>query len=489
MKKMLVNAVHPEEIRVAVVDEGILKELHIQSSLKEQIRGNIYKGRISKIENSLDAVFVDYGREKHGLLPLNDINWGLVPGMKHEKGSLSYLRKGLEIPVQVSREEKAAKGALLTMDISIPGRYMVLLPQQDLAGISRKIEDEEQRKRLKDIMSQLSPPKEMRLIIRTAGMDRSKADLQKDMNYLLRLWKSIEDDFRSAPCPSLIYREGDIIIRSIRDYFTNDITEILIDDEETFERAVSFIKSVMPRYKHIVKHYKQKKPLFTKFDLEQQIQSIFNKRVKLRSGGSIVIEPAEAMVVIDVNSGQSTNGRDIESTAFSTNIEAAAEIARQLILRDIGGLVVVDFIDMRSKENIRNVEKAFKDYLKNDRAHIVMGRISKFGILELSRERLSSTILEKSYVSCLFCEGTGMVRSVESSTFMALREIQLFLNKSNPSEVRVELPSDVAMYLLNNQRRYIIRLEQEFSVKINITGSRLLRHGQIQIENLDLLRT
>lgn len=489
MKKMLINAVHPEEIRVAVVDEGILEELYIQSSLKEQIRGNIYKGKISKIEHSLDAVFVDFGREKHGLLPLNDINWDLVPGMKHEKGSLSSLRKGLEIPVQVSREEKAAKGALLTMDISIPGRYMVLLPQQDLAGISRKIEDEEQRKRLKDIIGQLSPPPEMGIIIRTAGMDRTKADLQKDLTYLLRLWKSIEDDFKSAPCPSLIYREGDIIIRSIRDYFTNDMAEILIDDEDTFERATAFMKTVMPRHKSILKHYKQKKPLFTKFDLEQQIQTIFNKRVRLRSGGSIVIEHAEAMVVIDVNSGQSTTSRDIENTAFSTNIEAAAEIARQLILRDIGGLVVIDFIDMRSKENIRNVEKALKDNLKNDRAHIVMGRISKFGILELSRERLSSTILEKSYVTCLSCEGTGMVRSVESSTFMALREIQLFLNRSNPTEIKVELPSEVAMYLLNNQRRYLVRLEQEFSVKIHIIGTRLLRHGQINIANIDLQRT
>ncbi len=488
MKKMLINAIHPEEIRVAVVEDSILKELYIQSAMKEQIRGNIYKAKISKVERSLDAVFVDYGREKHGLLPLNDINWALIPGMKDEKENISLLRKGLEIPVQVSREEKASKGALLTMGISIPGRYMVLLPQQDLAGISRKIDDESQRKRLKDVISQLSPPPDMGLIVRTAGMDRTKADLQKDMTYLLRLWKSIEDEFAEVPCPSLIYREGDIIIRSVRDYFTHDMTEILIDDEETCRRAAIFMKSVMPRYKHLLKHYKQNKPLFTKYELEQQIQSIFNKRVKLPSGGSIVIEPTEAMVVIDVNSGHSTTAKDIENTAFSTNIEAAAEIARQLILRDIGGLVVIDFIDMRSKANMRNVEKALKDYLKNDRAHLVVGRISKFGILELSRERLSSTILEKSYVGCLSCEGTGMVRSVESSTFMGLREIQLFLNRNNPSEIKVELPPEVAMYLLNYQRKYLFRLEQEFNVKINITGNRLLRHGQIQMETVDQSR-
>lgn len=481
MKKMLINAVHPEEIRVAAVEDGILKELYIQSSLKEQIRGNIYKARISKIENSLNAVFVDYGREKHGLLPLNDINWGFVPGAAQDKGSLSLLRKGMEIPVQANREEKNAKGALLTLNISIPGRYMVLLPRQDLSGISRKIDDEVQRKRLKDIISQLAPPPDMGLIVRTAGMDKTKADLQKDLNYLLRLWKSIEDGFESAQCPSLIYREGDIIIRSIRDYFTTDITEILIDDEETFRRAVIFMKSVMPRHKNVIKHYKQNRPLFTKYDLEQQIQNIYSKKVKLRSGGTLVIEPTEAMVVIDVNSGQSTAGRDIENTALSTNLEATEEIARQLVLRDIGGLVVIDFIDMRSRDNMRKVEKALKDALKNDRAHLVVGKISKFGILELSRERLSSTLLEKSYISCAVCEGTGLMRSVESSALMALREIQLYLNRHNLSEVKVELSPDVAMYLLNSQRKYLLRLEQDFSVKIDIAMNDRIKRGQVQM--------
>lgn len=485
---MLINAIHAEEIRVAVVEDGILKGLYIQSALKEQIRGNIYKARISKIENSLDAVFVDYGRERHGLLPVNDINWHLVPGHGQDRGTLADLRKGLEIPVQVAREEKGAKGALLTMDISIPGRYMVLLPKQDLAGISRKIDDEEQRRRLKDLITQLAPPQDMGLIVRTAGLDRTKADIQKDLAYLLRLWKSIEDEFRSAPCPSLIYQEGDIIIRSIRDYFTSDIAEILIDDEETFERACVFMKTVMPRHKHILKLYKQTKPLFTKYELEQQIASIYHKRVKLRSGGSIVIEPTEALVVIDVNSGQFTNGRDIENTALANNLEAAEEIARQLILRDIGGLVVIDFIDMRSRENTRAVEKALKDCFKNDRAHIVMGRISKFGILELSRERLSSTILEKSFVSCQACEGAGLVRSVESSTFAALREIQLFLNRNIAREIRVELAPEVAMHLLNVQRKYLVRLENEFSARISIAVNPILRNGQAQIEATDPAR-
>lgn len=481
MKKMLINALHPEEIRVAVVNGGILEELYIQSALKEQIRGNIYKGRISRIEPSLNAVFVDYGRDRHGLLPLNDINWRFIPNIKPGEGSLSLLRKGMEIPVQANREEKNAKGALLTQNISIPGRYMVLLPRQDLSGISRKIEDEAQRKRLKDIISQLAPPQDMGLIVRTAGMDRTKGELQKDLAYLLRLWKSIEEDLASAPCPSLIYREGDIIIRSIRDYFTADISEVLIDSEETYRRAVVFMKSVMPRHKDLIRHYRQNKPLFTKYQLEQQIQNIYSKKVRLPSGGTLVIEPTEAMVVIDVNSAQSTAGKDIENTALDTNLEATAEIARQLVLRDIGGLVVIDFIDMRPRENMRKVEKALKEALKNDRAHLVVGRISQFGILEISRERLSATLLEKSYVSCPFCEGAGVVRSKESSALMALREIQFHLNRSHPVALSVELCPDVALYLLNSQKNYLLALEQDFSVKIDIVSVQDLKRGQVRI--------
>ena len=481
MKKMLINAIHPEEIRVAVVENNILKELHIESTLKEQLRGNVFRGKISKIEKSLNAVFVDYGREKHGLLPINDINPAFVPGASQDKDIISFLRKGLEIPVQVSREEKSTKGALLTMNLSIPGRYMVLMPGQELAGISRKIEGEVQRKRLKDIIKQLQVPADMGLIVRTAGMDKTKADLSKDINYLIRLWKSMELDILKAPCPSLIYREGDIIIRSIRDYFTTDITEILIDDEETYERAMIFMKSVMPRHQRRIKHYKQPKPLFTKYDLEQQIKGIYDKKVKLVSGGTIVIEPTEAMVVIDVNSGQSRSSTNIEDTAFTTNLEAASEIARQLVLRDLGGIVAIDFIDMRTREHNRKVEKALKDGLKEDRAHLVLGRISKFGIMELSREKLTSTLLEKSYITCPECEGTGIVRSVESSAFMALREIQVHINKNKARSLRVGLPKDVAIYLLNQQRRHLARFEQEFSVDVHIYAHEGLKHGQIEI--------
>jgi len=485
MKKMMINAIHPEEIRVAVVENNILKELHIESALKEQLRGNIFKGKISKVEKSLDAVFVDYGREKHGLLPVGDVNPVLIPGADTGRDLSSLLRTGLEIPVQVSREEKAAKGALLTMDISIPGRYMVLIPKHELAGISRKIDDEVQRKRLKDIIQQLRLPADMGLIVRTAGMDKTKAELSKDSNYLLRLWKSIEKEYLKVPCPSIIYRESDIIIRSIRDYFTTDMTEILIDEEDTYKRATIFMKSVMPRHKSRIKLYKQSKPLFTKYDLEQQIQGIYDKKVKLKSGGTIVIESTEAMVVIDVNSGQLRNSKNIQDTAFSTNMEAASEIARQLVLRDLGGLVVIDFIDMRAKEHMRKVEKALKDGLKEDRAHLVIGRISKFGILELSREKLSSTLLEKSHVTCPVCNGTGLMRSVESSAFMALREIQLYINRNKTKKIRVGLPTDVALYLLNQQRKHLVRFEQEFSTEVQIYSHDGLKHGQTQIDPKD----
>ncbi len=483
MKKMLINAMHAEEIRVAVVEDSLLKELYIESSLKEQLRGNIYKGRISRVEPSLNAVFVDYGKEKNGFLPLQDINPAFIPGAPRGTRDLqSHLRKGMDIPLQVSREEKGGKGALLTMNISLPGRYMVLIPRHDLAGISRKIEDEAQRKRLKDIIAQLDPPEDMGIIVRTAGMGKTKTDLSKDFAYLFRLWKSIEEEIASAPSPSLIYREGDIIIRCIRDYFTTDITEIFIDDEETLKRASVFMKSVMPRHKHLIKHYKEGRPLFTKYELERQIQGIYNKQVRLKSGGTLIIEQTEAMVVIDVNSAQSTNNRDIEDTAYTTNIEAASEIARQLILRDLGGLIVIDFIDMRSKDHIRKVEKALKDELKVDKAHLVLGRISQFGIMELSRERLSPPLIEKSHVTCDACDGSGMIRSVESSAFMALREVHLYVNRNKAARVTMELPEDVASYLLNQQRRHLIRLEQDFGTEIHIHASKDLKRGQAIID-------
>jgi ribonuclease E len=295
----------------------------------------------------------------------------------------------------------------------------------------------------------------------------------------------MEEQFRKADCPSIIYKEGDIIIRTIRDYLTTDTTEILIDEDETVKRATIFMKTVMPRLKGIIKPYKQNKPLFTKFELEQQIEGIYNRKVKLKSGGTIIIEPTEAMVVIDVNSGQSTSTRSIEETASETNREAASEIARQLVLRDLGGLIAIDFIDMRSKENIRGVEKALREGLKNDRAHLVLGKISKFGIMELSRERLSPPLLEKSHVRCPACEGLGIVRSVESASFMALREIQLHLSRNKVPRLRVSMPREVALYVLNQQKRHLLRLEQDFGTEIAVATTHTLKTGQISIKEVE----
>ena len=483
MKKMLINAVHPEEVRVAVVEDGVLKELYIESALKEQLRGNLYKARIDRIETGLNAVFVDYGREKNGFLPVGDINPAFLPGTPAPHEIFKHLHKGMEIMVQVGREEKSAKGALLTMNISLPGRHMVLLPHQETAGISRKIEDEDQRMRLKDIIKQIGAPADMGIIVRTAGMDRTKAELSRDLNYLLRLWKSIQSDFKEAACPSLIYREGDIIIRSIRDYFTSDMKEILIDDEETGKRAVQFMKTVMPWQAKLIKPYRESRPIFAKYELERQLQEIYAKKVRLKSGGSIVIDTTEALVAIDVNSGQGTSSRDMEATALTTNLEAAEEIARQLILRDLGGLIVIDFIDMRSKESIRKVEKALKEGLKTDRAHLKLGRISLFGLMQLSRERLSPPLYEKSHVMCPHCQGTGMLRSVESSAFMALRDIHLALNRNHTARLRVTLAPEVAAYLLNQQRRHLVRLEQDFGTEIHIFADADTHRGEVNIES------
>ncbi len=478
---MLINAAHPEEIRVAVVEDGTLREIFIESSMKEQIKGNIYRGKISRIEKGLNAVFVEIGRGKNGFLPMHDMNIAFIPDSDPGKSLPSQIKNGMDIPVQVVRDEKSAKGALVTMNISLAGRYMVLLPGQDSSGISRKIEDDEQRKRLKDIVSQLNPPKDSGLIVRTAGMDRSRTELQRDLNYTLKLWKKIEDDYSSATAPALIYSEDDVVIRSIRDYFSTDMKEVLIDDEATYKKAVSFMKSVMPRYKNILKLYRDSRPLFTKYELEKQLRGVYNRKVKLKSGGHIVIDPTEALVSIDVNSGQASNGKDMEETALNANLEAAGEIARQLIMRDLGGLVVIDFIDMRSKESIKKVEKTLKDSLKDDRAHSRLGRISQFGILEMSRERLSPPILEKSHVICPSCGGHGIIRSEESSALMALREIHLFLDRNKQQKIKVTLPRDVALSLLNKYRNHLTKLEQDYTAEIEVTDSIAVKPDEVII--------
>lgn len=480
MKKMLINAVYPEETRVAVVEDGILVGLLLDSAVSGQLRGNIYKGRIVNVHKGLNAAFVDIGRPRHGLLPMEDINPAFVASPEPDASAHRSLRPGLDIMVQLVREEKGDKGALLTTDISIPGRFLVLLPRQETSGISRKIDDTGQRARLKGILDQIRPPEGTGLIVRTAGMDRTGAELARDLDYLLRVWKDIEDRFEGMQGPALIYSEGDVVTRALRDHLTDDTEEILVDDEDTHSRVVRFVKTFMTYKKGLVKLYRQARPLFAKYDLERQVEDALGRTVRLKGGGSIVIDTTEAMVTIDVNSGQA-NAASMEETALATNLEAASEIARQLALRDLGGLIAIDFIDMRHKENVRAVERALRDSLKKDRARLVVGRMSRFGIVEISRERLSPALAEKTHVLCPHCRGTGMMRSTVSSAMKALRELRLHLARSRAKRVEATLAHEVCMYILNEQRDRLARLEEEFSAKIVLGPDAALEPGRIVI--------
>ncbi|HPM71242.1 MAG TPA: Rne/Rng family ribonuclease, partial [Smithellaceae bacterium] len=423
---MLVNAVHKEQMRMATVNEkGKLIEFNIQMSVREPITGNIYKGKVLKVERGLQAAFVDYGGGKDGFLPLKDTSaeYFTPPGSGQEDGTAT-LKPGQEIIVQVLREASGNKGALLTSYISLPGRYLVLLPNRPGIGISRKIESEEDREKIKNLVKQIKLPAGMGFIVRTAGINRTKQEIQRDYQLQMRLWKEIHKKALNSKAPLLIYQETDFGVRSLRDYLTPDIGEILVDDLDTFRKMRAYLKAVTPRQVKILKHYKDKAPIFEKFQLEEQIRVIYQERVELKSGGYIIINPTEAMITIDVNSGRGSSKRNIEETAFKTNIEACEEIARQLRLRDLGGLIVIDFIDMMDKKHINEVEKAFKKALSIDRARIQLARISKFGLLELSRQKKKSTIQEISYIKCPYCAGSGLRPSLEYAALRAFRKIE-----------------------------------------------------------------
>lgn len=476
MKKMLINALDPEESRMAIVEDGVLTELLIESSLQELTRGNIYKGRIVNVELGLQAAFVDYGAARHGFLPFAEIHPDYYAyDRKDHQGAArpptpELIRPFQEVLVQVEKEESGSKGAALTTYISLPGRYLVLMPGSSGGGISRKIEDERERQKIKEIINQLEVPPGMGLIVRTAGLGRTKSELNKDLQYLLRLWKSILTEAQRAPAPALIYQERDLVIRALRDYFTPDIEEVLIDQKEVFNRAKDFFRTFMPRYQNRVKFYSDKKPLFSKYDLEKQIEGIYERKVYLKSGGSIVIDPTEALVAIDVNSGRGAQGRSMEETAFHTNLEAAQEIARQLRLRDLGGLIVIDFIDMRDRRHKQEVEKTLRQALKRDKAHIEMGRISPFGLLELSRQRLRPAVSERVFIPCRHCQGTGLEKSTEAAALSALRKIQSILARGDCTSMRMELPDEVATYLLNQKRSTLLHLEKLYGLTIQIIG-------------------
>jgi ribonuclease E len=469
---MLINAVHKEQMRMATVDEkGKLIEFNIQMSVKEPITGNIYKGKVLKVERGLQAAFVDYGGGKDGFLPLRDVSPEYLADSENgHNGSRPVLKAGQEIIVQAVREPSGNKGALLTGYISLPGRYLVLLPNKPGSGISRKIEDEEDRQKIKNLMGQLKIPDDMGFIVRTAGINRTKQEIHRDYQLLMRIWKEIYKKANASHAPLLIYHETDFGVRSLRDYLTLEVEEILVDDIETFRKMRAYMKAGMPRLLKMINHYKENIPLFDQFQLEEQIRVIYQERVDLKSGGYIIINPTEAMITIDVNSGRGSK-RTIEETAFKANIDASEEIARQLRLRDLGGLIVIDFIDMMDKKHIAEVEKSFKKALDIDRARIQLSRISKFGMLELSRQKKQSTIQEISYTTCPYCKGSGLRPSLEYASLGAFRKIETEVVKGNYSELRIILPHEIASYILNNKRSELLKLEATFDLIIHISGS------------------
>lgn len=488
VKKMLINSSHVEECRVAVVVDGILDALDVQVNTREATLGNIYKGAISRIEPSLQAVFVDYGNSRNGFLSINDIHSSYFPesfeSSRKKPRIQDVFKKDDHVIVQVIKEERHSKGAGLTTNISLAGRYLVLMPGTDLCGVSRKIEDETERKKLKDILKQLTPPENMGFIIRTAGMGRTKTELSRDLNYLLKLWNTIEKNVVNFSAPALLYKERDLVVRSIREHFEPDINEILVDDKEVYKRAREFFRQVMPKYEGIVKLYQEKRPLFNKYQLEEQIELVYQRRIKLKSGGYILIEPTEAMVTIDVNSGSATKEKGIEDTAYCVNMEAALEIARQLRLRDLGGIIVIDFIDMSSKKHLQDVEKQLKNALKTDRAKTKVLKISSLGVLELSRQRIKSSLGEGEYHECPLCEGRGRVRSIETTALAVFRRIKSALAKGDVVQVRATAPPKVSDYLLNNMRSKIVELESQFGARVTISSKHAIVDNEIVVEAL-----
>ncbi|RAR64455.1 RNAse E [Onishia taeanensis] len=467
MKRMLINATQPEELRVALVDGQRLYDLDIESGAREQKKANIYRGKITRVEPSLEAAFVDFGADRHGFLPLKEISREyFVKEPSGRPNIKEVLKEGQEVIVQVDKEERGNKGAALTTFISLAGRFLVLMPNNPRAGgISRRIEGEE-RAQLKDAMGQLTLPDKMGVIVRTAGIGRSSEELQWDLDYLAQVWESITEEAGKRPAPFLIYRESNVIIRAMRDYLRNDIGEVLIDSPEVHEEALAFIRQVMPSYQQKIKLYADEVPLFSRFQIESQIETAYQREVKLPSGGSIVIDHTEALVSIDINSARATRGSDIEETALQTNSEAADEIARQLRLRDIGGLVVIDFIDMSPARNQREVENRMRDALKLDRARVQIGRISRFGLMEMSRQRLRPSLGETSGVVCPRCDGQGTIRDVRSLSLSVMRLLEEEAMKERSAQIRAILPVPVATYLLNEKRAVLAEIERRQGVRL-----------------------
>jgi len=495
MKRMLFNATQAEELRVAIVEGQKLVDLDIESAAKEQRKSNIYKGVITRVEPSLEAAFVDYGTERHGFLPFKEVaRQYFKPGIDVGRARIQdALSEGQELIVQVEKDERGNKGAALTTFISLAGRYLVLMPNNPRGGgVSRRVEGED-RDELREIMDKLEVPAGMSIIGRTAGISRTYEELQWDLSYLLKLWSKIVEATEPAhdpdgkllnPAPFLIYQEGSLVIRAIRDYFQPDIGEILIDTDPIYEQTIAFMSNVMPDNVGRVKRYRDDVPLFSRFQIEHQIETAYSRQVSLPSGGAVVIDHTEALVSIDVNSARATRGHDIEQTAFQTNLEAADEIARQLRLRDLGGLIVIDFIDMEIARNQREVENRLREALRFDRARVQMGKISRFGLMELSRQRLRPSLGEGSNITCPRCNGTGHIRGTESTALHILRIIQEEAMKENSAAVHAQVPVDVATFLLNEKRADIHSIEARLKVNVVLIPNVHLETPNYKVERL-----
>ena len=489
MKRMLFNATHAEELRVAIVDGQKLIDLDIESALHSQRKGNIYQGRVTRVEPSLEAAFVDYGAERQGFLPLKEIsrsdfrNFSPATPMAQVRIK-DVIEEGQELLVQVEKDERGTKGAALTTFISLAGRYLVLMPNNPKGGgISRRIDGPE-RADLRDAMMGLEVPTEHSLIARTAGIGKTPEELQWDLNFLMQLWGVIEEATSSKSAPFLVYQESNLIVRTIRDHLRTDIQEILVDESSVFDRASRFMEQVMPQNVSKLKLYEDSVPLFSRFQIEHQIENAYARTVKLPSGGALVIDHTEALISIDVNSARATKGSDIEETALQTNLEAVDELARQMRIRDLGGLLVIDLIDMTSARNKKTVETRLEEAVHNDRARIQIGHISRFGLLEMSRQRLRSSISESNYGVCPLCDGTGQVRHVTSSALSFLRILEEEALKENTEAVLAELPVDIATFLLNEKRHEVNQVESRLGTRIVLIPSPDLQGSQFNIQRL-----
>ena len=487
MKRMMINATQSEELRVAIADGQKLLDLDIETPAHEQKKANIYKARITRVERSLEACFVDYGVARHGFLPFKEINpdaLNLPAGEKKSGNIKDLLKEGQEVIVQVEKEERGTKGAALSSYISLAGRYSVLMPNNPGGGgVSRRISGTE-RNELRDLIDQLTLPDTMGLIIRTAGMGREAEELQWDIDYLVQLWEAIKKAADEHKAPLLIYQESNLFIRALRDYLRDDIAEILVDDQNVYNKAVEFMQMVMPHNLRKLKHYDGETPLFTRFQIESQIETAFAREVNLPSGGAVVIDRTEALLSIDINSARATKGADIEETALQTNLEAADEIARQLKIRDLGGLVVIDFIDMSKRSAQRKVEDRLSEALKSDRARIQTGRISRFGLLEMSRQRMRPSLGDSSYQTCPRCQGSGSIRSIESLALSILRLLEEEALKDNTGQIQVQAPVTVANFMLNEKRQAVQVIEQRHNVSVLLLSNPGMETPQFEIQRL-----